>query len=128
METRDFYINLGRILYAVAKADGTVQDEELQAIYKMVINELSDGALFNNEDEIDSFYTEFEFEALLVRNANMHDSLLGFHDFYLENAEFFTSDMKKTTLKAMNVVAEAYLGIIPAEQELIDKISTLMNS
>ncbi len=127
METRDFYTNLGKILYAVAKADGTVQDEELQAIYKMVINELSDGVLFKNEDEVDSFYTEFEFETLIVKNSNMHDALIGFHEFYIEYAHEFTQEMKKTTLKAMKVVAEAYEGIIPAEQELINKITGLMN-
>lgn len=122
MDYKAFYIELGKLLYAVAKADGEVQDEELHKIYQLVVQDISDEYLFE-KDDVDAYYTEFEFEALIDQNTELTSSLNSFVDFYRANKAHFTSRMKRVTLKAMNEIAEAYEGIVPEEKELIDLIS-----
>jgi len=123
MDYKEFYTELGKLLYAVAKADGEVQDEELHKIYQMVVDDLSDEILFNRGEEVDAYYTEFEFEALIDRNVEIHTAVNSFVDYYEKNQEYFNDKMKKTTLKAMVAVADAFEGIIPEEQALIDEMT-----
>jgi len=121
MEIKDFYINLGRLLYAVAMADGEVQDEEMQELYKLVISELSDETLFD-QDEVNVFHTEFEFEALMERNVSRSDAFHSFIGFFDENKNSFTPEMKKVALHAVERIAESYDGIVDSEKEIIDNI------
>jgi len=123
MDYKEFYTELGKLLYAVAKADGEVQDEELHKIYQMVVDDLSDDNLFNRGEEVDAYYTEFEFEAFIDRNVDIHVAVNSFVDFYERNQIYFNDKMKQTTLKAMVAVADAFEGIIPEEQALIDELT-----
>jgi uncharacterized membrane protein YebE (DUF533 family) len=123
MDYKEFYTELGKLLYAVAKADGEVQDEELHKIYQMVVDDLSDEILFNRGDEVDAYYTEFEFEALIDQNTDMHVAVNSFIDYFNKHQADFTDKMKETTLKAMIAVADAFEGIVPEEQKLIDELT-----
>jgi len=127
MDYKEFYTELGKLLYAVAKADGEVQDEELHKIYQMVVDDLSDDLLFNRGEEVDAYYTEFEFEALIDQNVDIHAAVQSFNEYYERNQDFFNEKMKQTTLKAMIAVADAFEGIIPEEQALIDEITKKLN-
>lgn len=122
MKTKDFYIHLGRLLYAVAKSDGLVQDEELNDLYRLVISELKDEAVFGLRNEVDAYYTEFEFESLMDKNADIDEALNSFFVFLDENSKSFTSKMKEITERAAECIAESYQGIIPEEQDILDKI------
>jgi len=77
MEIKDFYTHLGKLLYSVAMADGEVQDEEMQELYKLVISELSDENMFDQE-EVNVFHTEFEFEELMDKNASKDEAFGAF--------------------------------------------------
>ena len=122
MKIKDFYIHLGRLLYAVAKADGNVQDEELTDLYKLVITELKDEAVFGLKNEVDSYYTEFEFEALMDKDADVNEALNSFFVFIDEHGRSFTPAMSEITMRAAIQVAESYQGIVPEEQDILDKI------
>lgn len=123
MISKDFYIHLGKLLYAVAKADGSVQDEELNSIYRLVVTEIKDDEIFGKNGNIDSYYTEFEFEELMDHNADVNDSLNSFLVFFRENHKEFTPLMLEITLNAAQRIAESYEGIIPEEQKILDLIN-----
>lgn len=127
MKNKDFYIHLGRLLYAVAMADGVVQDAELQELYKLVVKDLQDAELFGKEDEVDSFYTEFEFEALLSKNADRQDAFQSFLTFMDENQDLFTGKMKEKSLLAVKQIASSFEGIVPEEQLILDKLMQKVN-
>lgn len=122
MDYKEFYTELGKLLYAVAKADGEVQEEELFKIYQMIVNDLSDSLLFDRENEVDAYYAEFEFEALTDNNADMAEAIKSFIEFYELNKESFSPKMKDAILKAMNAVAIAFDDVVPEEQLLIDQL------
>ncbi len=119
MEIKEFYVHLGKLLYAVAMADGEVQDEEMQELYKLVISELSDENMFDQE-EVNVFYTEFEFEKLLDNNANKEDAYNAFVKYFDENYKNFTPHMKKVTIYAVEQIAKAFDGIVEEELVMID--------
>jgi len=126
MEIKDFYINLGRLLYAIAMADGEVQDEEMQELYKLVISELSDEKLFNQE-EVNVFHTEFEFESLMDRKVSRNDAFNSFIGFFDQNYEEFTPEMKKVALYAVERIAESFDGIVDSEKDMIDKLKSRLD-
>jgi hypothetical protein len=123
MEIKDFYIHLGKLLYAVAMADGEVQDEEIQELYKLVISELSDESLFN-QDEVNVFHTEFEFEALMDKNASKQEAFNSFLKYFDENHDNFTEQMKKITVYAVEQIAKAFEGIVDEEEEMLTELKT----
>ncbi len=122
MEMQKFYTHLGRLLYSVAMADGEVQDEEMQELYRLVISELSDENLFNQE-EVNVFYTEFEFEALMDKNESREDAFASFLNYFDKNYNAFTPHMKKVTVHAVEQIANSFDGIVEEEQQMIDELN-----
>lgn len=121
MEIKDFYIHLGKLLYSVAMADGEVQDEEMQELYKLVISELSDENMFDQE-EVNVFHTEFEFEELMDKKANKDEAFGAFIKYFDENYKSFTPQMTKVTIYAVEQIAKAFDGIVEEEQDMINKL------
>ncbi len=125
MERKEFYVQLGKLLYSVAMADGQVQDEEIQALYKMVINDLSDETLFNQQ-EVNVFHTEFEFEDLMDRKVSRQEALESFLKYFDENHNTYTPEMRKVTIYAMEQIAKSFDGIIPEELAIIEDLKQRM--
>ncbi len=97
----------GRIIYAIAKSDGEVQEEEVRVIHEVIDNhewaqelELS----FAIEKELD---TDF--------NAVFEDAMAVFetYDNLKEHFEEFLDLLEK--------IAEAHDGIVDEERELIER-------
>jgi len=134
MKRKDFYIHLGRVLYAVAKASGTVHDEEVKKMYEVVVTDLSTDELFeddgedNDKSEDEAFYTEYEFESLRDNNAEIETTFNSFLDFLDKNQKHLSEKMKERCIIASTKIAEAYEGIDQNEQELIDKLTEKVNS
>lgn len=122
MEIKDFYIHLGKLLYSIAMADGEVQDEEMQELYKLVISELSDENIFDQE-EVNVFHTEFEFEALMDKNASKDEAFNAFIKYFDENYNSFTPQIKKVTIFAVEQIAKAFEGIVEEEQNMINELN-----
>lgn len=123
MEIKEFYIHLGKLLYSVAMADGKVQDEEMQELYKLVISELADENMFDQE-EVNVFHTEFEFEALMDKDASKDEAFSEFVKYFDENYKHFTPQMKKVTIYAVEQIAKAFDGIVEEELNMINELKT----
>ncbi|MBL6963932.1 MAG: hypothetical protein ISR55_08915 [Bacteroidetes bacterium] len=119
---KQFYIELGKLLYAVAKADGKVQLEEVQDLHKLVRD-----VLLKTENKTDefgtnsAFYTEFEFETMLDSKAEMNEAYKSFIKFVNINKEHITDDLKNICISSVEKIADAFEGIVPQEKAFIDK-------
>ncbi len=123
MNLRQFYIELGNLLYAMAKADGMVQEEEIREFYKIVRDELV--PLEKSTDEFgtdQAFYSEFEFETLLDRNAGVNESFLSFINFLKANKKDVTPQIKELCLNAARKIAEAFGGVDKSEEIFIERL------
>jgi hypothetical protein len=125
MEFKDFYIHLGKLAYAVAMADGNVQQEEIDKL-RLDLKEI----LLPLESDLDefgmdsAFYTEFEFEKLMDQEVEVAAAFKEFIAFAENNKGNITDKMKEVSIKIIENVANAYQGIIKEEQVLIDELKS----
>ena len=122
--TREFYVELGKLLYAMAKADGKVQLEEVKALHNLVRDVLI--KIEKTTDEFGTntaFYTEFEFETLVDKKADMAAAYKSFISFITANKSHITKNMTDLCIESVEKIAEAFEGIVVSEQLLIDKLN-----
>ena len=73
MRYKNFYSELGKLLYAVAKADGKISKSEAEAIHKAVKEELVPQETHTDEFGTDAaHFTEIEFEIMDQAMAEMN--------------------------------------------------------
>lgn len=109
------YYALGALAYAVAKADGKVQNEEREKI-KEIVNE-------GIQHNIDFNYTDIIFQIL-------QKDKMGFKDVYawamhsFETAKYhLTPEVKKQFISVIEQVAAAFPPDDPEERALINRFS-----
>jgi len=126
MDYKEFYIGFGKLLYAIAKADGYVQMTEYAEFADIVSQELHPlEEKFNFES---SFKTLFEFKELSDRDVNFDEAFDGFIGFLRENKAEIDNEIKQLCMNAAQKVAESYGGIDKNEQVLLDKLKTELDN
>jgi uncharacterized tellurite resistance protein B-like protein len=124
MNYKKLYIELGKLLYAVAKADGKVQAQEKQALKDIVMKQLAP-----LESSIDAFgtdqafYAEFEFETLESFDASSEKALASWIKFANAHPEMMTDNVIKLVFDAVKQIAEAYRGASKPELDIIDRLN-----
>ena len=123
MDYKEFYSNLGKLLYAIAKADGAVQDEEVNEFYKVLKEDII--PFENRTDEFGTdmgFYTEFEFESMLDKKLGVNQAYEDFISFVKQHKTVFKNKHKEICIQSVSKIADAYEGIEKSEQYFIEKL------
>ena len=120
-----FYKELGRLLYAVAYADGKIRKQEVDALREFVIQEL-----LPSEYSVDSsgmnqvFYTQFEFDEFAENCMPAQVVFMNYITYLKANATHLTEKHKTSILHAVEKVADAYKHTNKKEEELIAVLKT----
>ena len=122
----ELYIELGRLFYHLAAADGSVQDAEKEALHKLIKTRWKP-----LEDSEDQFGTDlanlidfsFDYEASEIETAN---GLESFTSFYKHNKDEFTKAIKDRIFETAREIADAYRGKNKAEKEIIESLRSLL--
>lgn len=115
-----FYEELGKLLYAIAKSDGTIQPKEIKSLHEIVKKKLAP-----IEDSVDeygtekAFYTDFMFEIEDEQFTSVEDAFSSFIEFMQENITAFDEELRRICLHAVEELADAYRRINKKEQPLI---------
>jgi tellurite resistance protein len=126
MDYKEFYIGFGRLLYAIAKADGYIQMTEYAEFADIVSTELHPlEEKFNFES---SFKTLFEFKDLSDKDVDVDEAFTQFTDFLKANKDEVDAEMKQLCLNAAQKVAESYAGVDENEQALLDRLKTELDN
>ncbi len=130
MERKDYYIALGKLVYAIAQADGKVQSEESSRIFDFVIAQLSKAeyAPEKGKTALKVFDIEKEFHRLREEKVPAQLVCQQFIDFVDTHNADFTEKHKTTCISLMKDVAEAHEGINEAENAMISKIKKHLDS
>lgn len=123
MQFQDFYTELGKLLYAVAKIDGVITKEERKSLMEIVEKELT--PLENSTDEFGTdaaFITKFEFDVLEEQMVTAEDAFNDFIDFVNEHHQAFKPNIKNICIKVTEDLAAAYQGTNKKEHALIEKL------
>ncbi len=127
MDNKKFYTALGQLVYSVAKADGTVQNEETAQVFHFVVSQFLEHELatLNGRSGLEAFYTEKEFNRLRSENESCLHAFTKFETFYQNHKGSFDDNMKITCLNIIESVASAHKGIDPSETTIIERIKAM---
>ncbi len=123
---KQYYKELGKLVYAVAAADGNVQAEERDKLHQFVLKELA-----NHESTVDSsgmnqaFYVDFEFDATEEKHPSSNEIIKEFSRFVHANFEPNDRALMKNSLKLLETVALAYSK--KNEKKIIDNVLREIN-
>lgn len=124
MNYKKLYIELGKLLYAIAKVDGKIQPQEKEALKNFVKEQLA--PLEGSIDKFGSdkaFYAEFEFETLEAADVDYTDALKSWIDYIHAHSELFNEQLIKLVFDAVKQIADAYRGTSKVEMEIIDLLN-----
>jgi uncharacterized tellurite resistance protein B-like protein len=127
MDYQEFYIETGRLLYAIAMADGAIQEDEKSKMLNLVRDTLR--KLEGSVDAFgtsNAFYTEFELERLIDFNVDSRESFDSFIDYFESNRSEMTSDLKSIIIQMAEEVAEAWDGVVAEENAYIIRLKEVL--
>lgn len=124
MRYNQFYSELGKLLYAIADADGNISDKEKTAVKELVKKELV--PLEHSMDEFGTdagYYTEFEFD---IMDESVTDPGVAFESFlnYVDDHKTaIDAAMIEKARKLATQVAEAHHHTNKKERQLLEKLN-----
>jgi uncharacterized tellurite resistance protein B-like protein len=120
MEAQLFYKELGRLLYAIAAADGQVNDQEVRTLKRIVSQQLVPQEASTDHFGTDqAFITEFEFEVLAERGAAMEEAFDSFIAYMSRDRTDLAPERKQLIYRCADAVANAFHGVGKAELPLL---------
>lgn len=120
---QNFYAELGKLLYAIVKSNGSISEKEKQALHKAVVEKL-----IPNESHVDEFgvdtayYTEMEFDVLESQNISPEDAFTSFINYIDDHHTAFDERLIRLTLDVSSYLASSYYGINKKEQLLLNRL------
>lgn len=125
LNVKQFYKELGKLLYAVAMADKKIQKQEVDALHEFVAKELALSESTSDSSGMNqAFYVDFEFDDNAEKKISVqeaHDSFIRFLD---ANIESIDEKLINKSIKAVEKVATSFRKMNAEERELVDKIKT----
>ena len=118
---KQYYKELGKLVYAVAAADGAIQEEEREKLHQFVLKELA-----YHESSADSsgmnqaFYVDFEFDDAEQKHLSGNEIIKSFSRFVHNNFEYNDVALINISLKLLETVALAYSK--RNEKNIIDNV------
>lgn len=121
---KQFYKELGHLLYAVAYSDGKVHREEVDALREFVLKELAPFEPTSDSSGMNlAFYTQFEFEDIAEKHAPASIVFWSFMQYLKTNASFINEHLKTSIIDAVEKVAKAYEKTNKQELDMIDLLN-----
>ncbi|MBL8002711.1 MAG: TerB family tellurite resistance protein [Flavobacteriales bacterium] len=118
-----FYKELGRLLYAIAAADGTIAKAEVERLHRIVAQELVPAEPATDKYGTDqAWITEFEFDVLADQGADPNGEFRSFIAYLRQHRKEVTSELRDTVLGMARSVAGAFHGINSAEAPLLAEL------
>jgi|LakMenEpi03Aug12_release.lakeMendotaPanAssembly.Ray.scaffolds.fasta_scaffold02793_38 hypothetical protein len=123
MNYKQFYKELGHLLYAVAYSDGKVRKKEVNALREFVLKELAPFEPSKDSSGMNqAFYTQFEFDDIVNKNEEATIVFSSFMDYLQKNISRINEHLKSSMIEAVEKVAQAYKKTNKLEQGMINNL------
>lgn len=122
VESGDFYISLAHLFYAIAAVDKRIEIEEKKRIRDLVEKQWK--IKIDHADSETIIYSTLK--KLIKEKMKSEDAFTVFNDFYIDNRELFTEELKKIILDHTTKIALSYSEINKSESVLISRLYFLM--
>jgi uncharacterized tellurite resistance protein B-like protein len=129
MDYRMFYAELGKLLYAVADADGIVSPQERKNMFELIQTRLMHKETHTDEfGTNDAWYAAFEFEVADEQIMSAADAFLSFTEYIEENKNKLDEDTRQLCLILADRLADSYRHTNKKENALIQKLREVLFS
>jgi hypothetical protein len=124
--SKQYYKELGKMVYAVAIADGVVSETERETLRNFVLKNL-----VSHEQDLDSsgmnkaFYVDFEFDDSVEQHRDSNEAMRSYVNFVHSNFETGDEELMHQSLALLDKVAEAYSRA--KEKELVKNVLKEIN-
>ena len=123
---KQYYKELGKLVYAVAAADGSIQTEERDKLHQFVLKELAENERTNDSSGMNqAFYVDFEFDMAAEKHLGVNEVIKSYARFLHTNYEPSDWALMANSVKLLEVVALAYSK--QKEKEIISMIKGEIN-
>jgi hypothetical protein len=118
---KQYYKELGKLVYSVAMADGIVQPEERVKLHQFVLKEMaakeptSDSSGMNQ-----AFYIDFEFEAMEEKQPPIDDLIRSYTRYVHANYEPGDTKLIQNSIDLLEAVSLAFTE--KKEKQIIEKV------
>jgi hypothetical protein len=114
------YQHLGKLFYAIAISDMTIQDKEFEALQRCIQDYWNDYNDLNQIFEEDpSHIIEAVFEGVEAFELDGRQMYEDFVSYKKEHPLFFTEALNTLLMATAKTIAHAFEGIDPSEQEIL---------
>ena len=121
---KQFYSELGKLLYAVADVDGMISAKEKKVLHELVRNELVKTEKNTDEFGTDAaWYTEFEFDIMDELNIDPEIAFESFLNFIEDHSSAINVNMLLASKKVASELAEVYFHTSKKEKYLLQKLN-----
>lgn len=127
MVYKQFYSELGKLIYAVADVDGIISKEEKRTLKELIRKELVPEEKHTDEFGTDAaYYAEFEFDIMEETHATPEAAFNSFTDFIENHHSAFDKRLQNATLKLVTTLANTYHKTSEKERKLIEKLRAVL--
>lgn len=129
MDIKQFYIAIGKLLYAVADADSVITRQEKKELYNLINSRLTQREYHTDQfGTNDAWYAAFEFEAAEEIGMTAGEAFTGFEEYIHQHWQNLDDDMKNICMQLADKIAESYHHTNRREKEMIRKLRDLLYS
>ncbi len=122
MVSKDFYIEFGKVLYALTIADGYISDKEKKAVIDLVKKKLAPVEDISDQFGTDlAYYAEFAFETEEDSFDSKEDALASFNMYLKVTHLRLPKPVKKACIEILNELAKSSGHKISQEEASIIK-------
>ena len=126
---KQFYSELGKLLYSIADVDGTISKPEREALRELVRKELAPAEKNTDEFGTDAaFYTEIEFDILEDTNSEPDVAFESFISYIENHKTAIDKRMLLTTRNIATRLADAFHHTNIKEQELLKVLNKKLDA
>ena len=120
---RQFYSELGKLLFALASVDGVISKKEKQELKELVKKELAPAEKNTDKFGTDAaYYTEIEFDILDDEMMDTEQAFESFLFFIEEHHSAIDTRMREVTLKVAKRLAASFHKTNKKEKEMIKRL------
>jgi DNA-binding ferritin-like protein (Dps family) len=123
MDYKNFYQQIGNLLYAMSATDGHVRPEELTKIKGLVKQALV--PLEDTEDEFGTdaaYFTEFQLDFCCENGLDAKDTYADFASFFREHSNSIKEDKRQLIFKMAAEVGASFNGFNKSELLFLERL------
>jgi hypothetical protein len=126
---RQYYSELGKVLYAIANANGNISDKERDTLKNIVRKELVPAEQHKDTFGTDAaYYAEIEFDILEDSLPDTEAAFESFTDFIAQHHTAITPAMRESALRVTNQLIQTYHHHHKKEHALAQKLNEALKS